>query len=280
MPKPVQDHCTVLLFLALACAGLSLCATAYALGRHVPVAAAIAVPVLMLLLVLRAVLSRFPAWEWALLPWPGYALVQGFVLYALGVTFFGFAAARLPRRWNRVVVLLVAVGVLSHGMYRHRWMAWPERHGDLRTVDASHQLRQSTHYTCGPAACASAVSYCGVQLSERQMAQLCLTREQGSNLFDLYRGIVLALGDRRYRVSIEDLDADGLLAGDHLVVASNVGRGHALCLRTRDGGIVVHDPLDAYPSVWTREMLRAAYRPPAIVIRPLPSPPTPTPAPR
>lgn len=257
----------MLLLTSLATAGLALTWSGYALARRSPRVANIAIPMLLMLLVARAVLARFPAREWALFPWPAYALVQGFVLYALAAAFFGVAATRLPVQWNRVVVLLVAMGVLAHGLHRHRWIAFPEVHGDDRTVDESHHLQQSTSYTCGPAACASALSYCGVQVRERDMAAACLTRRQGTSLFDLYRGIVVSLHERPFRVSIEDLTVEELLRGDHLVVSSNAGLGHALCIRVHDGLVDVHDPLQREVQRWTRSDLARNYRMPAIVLR-------------
>ncbi len=226
-----------------------------------------AVPALLVLLLVRAVLAARADWEWWLFPWQGYAFVQGFTVYALAAAFFGIAAAALPVHWNRVVVLVVGLAVLGHGVRQHSWLAWPEVHGDGRVVDADHHLRQSTHYTCGPAACAAALSYCGVTVTERSIAAACLTRASGSRLFDLYRGLVVSLADCPFVVSIEDLDADQLAAHDQIVVASNAGGGHALCVVSRGGALVVHDPLALAARVVTLDGLRHEYRAPAIVIR-------------
>lgn len=251
----------MLTLMALALLGL-----AYATGRRWPRTGAVVVPVLTLALCAKAGLDNRPHLEWRLLPWPGYAFVQGFVLYALAAAFFGVAAARLPTRWNRVVVLLVGLGVLAHGVFRHAWIAWPEMHGDDRSADAAHHLRQSTHYTCGPAACVAAASHCGVRVSERDMAAACLTRRSGSRLFDLYRGLVAVLPAAQH-VSIEDMSVEELLAGDHLVVCANAGLGHALCIQTNGGRVFAHDPLLPTVQEWTPRELRAQYRRPAIVIR-------------
>lgn len=257
-------------WLVLGGTGLAGGVGAYAVGRRCPRATAALVPLLLVLLCLRAVLDARADWEWALLPWPGYALVQGFVLYALAVAFFGVAAARLPVRWNRAVVAGLGLLVLGHGLYRHSFLAWPERHGDERTAGADHHLRQSTMYTCGPAACVAALSYFGVRRSEREMAELCLCRRSGSRLFDLYRGLVTTLDPDRFAVSIEDLDATALLRSDTVVVASNGSRAHAIAIATRAGAATVHDPLAKAPEVWSPAQLQRDYRPPAIVIRPRP----------
>lgn len=257
----------MLLFAAFAIAGLSVGCAAFLAANRLPRVRRFGMPVLLLLLCAHAVLQRFPATEWALFPWPEHAFVRSFVLYPLAMMFFGFAAARLPVRWNQVVVALVALAVLGYGLHRHRWLVWPEQHGDHRTADARHHLQQSTAYTCGPAACAAALSHCGVHATERQLGDWCLTRRAGTSLFDLYRGLVTGLDGQPFTVSIEALTAAQLLATDHLVVCSRTGGGHAICLAIDAGQVTVHDPLQKAPTRWTPTELHAEYLAPAIVIR-------------
>ena len=270
----------MLLFTAFAIVGLSLGCAAFLAASRLPLVRRFGMPVLLLLLCAHAVLQRFPATEWALFPWPAHAFVRGFVLYPLATMFFGLAAARLPIRWNQVVVALVALAVLGHGLHRHRWLVWPEQHGGDRTADARHHLQQSTPYTCGPAACVAALSHCGVEATERQLSDWCLTRRAGTSLFDLYRGLVTALDGRPFSVSIEALTAAQLLATDHLVVCSRTGGGHAICVATATGQVQVHDPLQKAPTRWTPAELQAEYLPPAIVIRPADSAAAPARPPR
>lgn len=262
---------TMLLLVAMALGTLALGACAWLAAARNRTAARALPPVLLALLAARAALSRFPAAEWSLFPWPEYAYVQGFTLYPLAVAFLAAAAARLPVRWNRAVVLVVAAGVLGHGLHRHAWLARPEAHGDDRTADARHHLRQSTVYTCGPAACAAALAHCGIVVTEAELARACLTRRAGTSLFDLYRGLVVATHGQPFAVSIEDLTADQLLATDHVVVASNDGGGHALCYTTCGGAVLVHDPMAKAPATWTPQQLRERFRGPAIVLRPQPA---------
>jgi hypothetical protein len=222
--------------------------------------------VLLLAVCAKSALDALPSLEWALLPWPAYALVQPLVMYPLAAMFFGVAASRLPVRWNRIVVLLVGVGVIGYGAQRNAWIAWPEAHGQSIYADAGHHLQQSTHYTCGPAACVAAVSHCGVRISERDMARLCLTRVHGSRLFDLYRGIVLALERQAYEVSILPLTAEQVVEPERITVSSNRGGGHAICLVGQGTDALVHDPLDREPERWDLDRVRREYRAPAIVI--------------
>jgi hypothetical protein len=257
----------VLLLVTLALLGVALLFAAFGLASRRRRCAPIAAIGLVALLCGRAVLAARADWEWALLPWPGYAFVHGFVLYGLAAAFFGIAAATLPVRWNRMVVLAAGLGVLGHGVYRNAWLAWPEVHGDARVAGPDHHVRQSSHYTCGPAACAAALSHCGIVVSERDLAAACLTRREGTRLFDLYRGVVQTIGDRPFAVSIEAVTAEQIVGEQLIVVGSNSGRGHALCIATSGGRLVVHDPLRP---VAQRYSLRDEFRSPAIVIRPRP----------
>lgn len=270
--KPIASA-VVMLFAAIAVCGLALLMFAYIGGRRSRRLAHGIAAVFAVALCAKAALATRADWEWWLLPWPAYALVQGFVLYALAAAFFGAAASTLPVRWNRLVVLAVGLGVLTHGLHRHAWLAWPEIHGDDRRAGADHHVRQSTHYTCGPAACASALSYCGITISERDLAAACLTRCSGSSLFDLYRGLVVTLRNCPFFVSIENPTADDVVAHRLLSIATNPGGGHALCFAALAGEVVVHDPLAPGPRTMTMEQLRAGFRGPAIVIRPAAAPP-------
>lgn len=242
-------------------------ALGHAAARRWPCAGRVLLPLLLAALCARAVFDARPDWEWALLPWPGYAFVQPLTLHLLAVPFFAVAAARLPVRWNRAVVAALGFAVLGHGLYRYAPLALAERHGDERVAGPDHHLRQSRIYTCGPAACVSALSYFGVVRTERQMAELCLCRRGGSRLFDLYRGLCLALHDAPFAVSIERLDVHELLADEHVIVTSNASGSHAICVATRAGVAVVHDPLRKAPLTVDADELQRTLRGPCIVLQ-------------
>ncbi|MBL8753152.1 MAG: hypothetical protein JNK15_07610 [Planctomycetes bacterium] len=257
------------LLTALLAAALGLMAAGHVVARRRPRFGKVLVPALAALLVGKAVLDSRPDWEWRLFPWRDYAFVQGFVVYTLAAAFFGAASAALPTKWNRVVVLLVGLGVLGHGAVRHRWLAWPEVHGDARVADRNLHVQQSTMYTCGPAACCTALAHLGIVVDERTMAAACLTRSDGTRLFDLYRGLVVTTAGHAIAVSIEDPSADEILAERLVVVGTNEGRGHALCYVGRGDYVVRHDPLRRHADEWDPANLRTHYRGPAVVLRPL-----------
>lgn len=262
------DPDQVLLLCVLAVLGVALLFGAFAMASTRRRWAPFLTTGFLLLLGGRAVLAARADWEWAMFPWPGYAFVHGFVIYALAAPFFGIAAAALPVRWNRVVVLCCGLVVVGHGVCRNAWLGWPEVHGDARVAAPDHHVRQSTHYTCGPAACAAALSHCGLVVTERELAAACLTRREGTTLFDLYRGVVHVIGDRPLDVSIEAVTAEQIATEQLVVVGANSGHGHALCVAGRGALLTWHDPLRHEAQTVSLERLRAEFRPPAIVIRP------------
>lgn len=206
-------------------------------------------------LVAYAVLMYRPVWEAWLFPSVDYLLWRPFWLYLLSAAFFGLAISRLPVRWNRWVVTVVAVLVAAHGAWSNRWVLLPEEHGDARTADLQHHCRQSTMYTCAPASCVIAASYCGIAVSERQMAERCLTSSAGTQVFNIYRGLRLTLPSERFRVAIEAVTAEDLCQPGRLAIVAWVEMAHAICVVGDGDGVVVHDPLVSRPGYWDRARL-------------------------
>lgn len=62
---------------------------------------------------------------------------------------------------------------------------------------------QSTNYTCSPAAAATLLNHYGIETTEREMADLCLTRE-GTTWQGLYRGLKLKTEHTPYDVEVFD----------------------------------------------------------------------------
>lgn len=214
---------------------------------------------------LRLVLDLRPDWESWLLPSAGYATVQGLGLYLLAVSFFGACASSLPLRWNRLVLAGLALATTWHGATRHRSLAMPEIHGDERLPRADRHLRQSTIYTCGPAACATALAYGDRWHSERELAAVCQLQAGGARLFQLYAGIrALAPG---WRVAIEAVDLAAAVPGPLVLVASNDSRGHAVCVWIDGDEAVLHDPLREAPERLARNQLAGRIVQPVVVLR-------------
>ncbi len=256
----------MLLLVLLILGSIATGVVAWRTAARYPKAGTIASAVFMLLLCVKAVVHWRPDWEVMLFPWPKYAYLQPLAIYPLMVSFFGLAAARLKLRWNQVLVALIGVVFLGYGVWQNSWIAFPEQHGRAVRADREHHCRQSTTYTCGPAACVSALDYFGVTVTERSMASLCLTHKSGSSTFNLYRGLLLALGERDFRVRILTLaPADLTLRGRVVVTATGQGH-HAICLLGTGDGVTVHDPLHAQPRGWSLDALSQQVQGPVILI--------------
>ncbi len=261
----------MLLYTTLIALSIALGSAAFLTTRQNPRVGTIGAGIGLILLCVKALFHWQPVWEAAVLPWTGYAWIQQFAIYPIVTLFFGFAAAKLPITWNRVVVILTGFGFLSFGAVENSWIAWPQTHGRADYADADHHLKQSTHYTCGPAACVCACAHVGVRITERDMAELCLTHDQGSRLFNLYRGLTLALAEEALSLSIEEASLDDLMRPGSIAVTSNRGGGHALCLVGQGNTVLVHDPLYEAPKTWSREVLAKNQTGPVVSIeRPLP----------
>ncbi len=223
------------------------------------------------LLLAKLVLSLKPVWEAALFPWVGYAFLQGCLLTIIGLLFFGLAIAQLPLRWNRMVVGAVAAVIFANGFCASWWMVDPQAHGEPAGAAGDHHYQQTTNYTCAPSACVSALSYVGVQASEREMAYLCLTHEEGTTVFNTYRGLSLRLAGTRYRARIVDLGAEDLVqAGVTAVITESPGY-HAIAVHGEGGTVAVQDPKVRRPLTWRIAQLREhCFGTVAVVIEPMP----------
>lgn len=237
-------------WLVLILAQLVLLAGCAWVGRTRPRLAAAGAGLLLLTLVAKAWLHWRPDLEAAAFPFPDYARWQGAWLWLLAAAFFGFATTRIPARRDRRAVAGLALAVVGISAWQLSWLAWPEHHGDGRTADAAHHLRQSTAYTCAPSSCAMLLAHLGIVRSEREMAELCLTRREGTGVFNIYRALRLSLPEAAYEVRIERVDHERMADPGFLAVGDWPALAHAVCLVGQGGSVLVHDPLAPEAKVW------------------------------
>lgn len=71
---------------------------------------------------------------------------------------------------------------------------------------------QTTPYTCSPASAATLLRIHGIEATEREMAELCLTRigttQRGTNWMGLFRGLSKKVADSPWRVEVFDVSAN------------------------------------------------------------------------
>lgn len=254
-------------FLAVNSAGLAAFAIAWLVARRGPRSAALVAGAALVLLIAKAVLTWLPVWEAACFPFGWYIYLQSYWSPLIGLAFFGLAIPQLPVAWNRVVVALIAVAVFAFGAQRTWWMVSRPTLGDGRTPDAVHHLSQSTGYTCAPCAAAIAVSYVGIQVSERTMADRCLTiADQGTTPFNTYRGLILTLDGSPWRARMAYVAPATLCESGRVAVIDFPDIRHAITTVGDGRGVTLHDPLMHKPSTLSQDDLAERYGGTAILI--------------
>lgn len=253
-------------FLALILGQLALFAAAWWTCRRHPRRALAISGVLLCIQVGKVVLQWHPAWEAALFPFPDYAAWHGLWLWFISAAFFGCGAAQMRIPAQRWIIAGVGLAVIAYGCLDNLWLVRPEEHGDERTADARHHCRQSTMHTCAPASCVMVLSRLGIERSERTMAGLCLTRSRGSSVFNIYRGLRLALPADRYDVTVRQVGPEEMAQDGFLAVGGWERISHAVCVVGQGGAVLVHDPLAPGPAVWSREQIAERLTGPSVVV--------------
>lgn len=178
------------------------------------------------------------------------------------------------QRWAVVVALALICVVQAYGPLFGRVPATKPP----RVSEGVH--RQTTLSTCSAAAAATLLGAAGIETTESEMADLCLTREGGTLQLGLYRGLRLKAPDFRTEFLNDDIDA--VSASLQPVIASlgagpsgfnplirRVGHSVVIMGRLDDGQLDIADPMtgkrypmtrDAFLRVWTGEAMRLVPR--------------------
>ena len=214
------------------------------------------------LVLLRALFHIRPDIEYLLLPWSWYLWVQGWWIFPVGLAFFAATLPTLPAGWKRLLIQTFAVLLWGSSLLATSWLIHQPVLGEDASPNTSHQLRQSTPWTCAPTACAMLLSYWGIPTTEQEMCRLCLTRGgadtayvpgtgmvgPGTSYFNIYRGLCLKIQGHPLRVRIVRLDAPTMAT---LGVPCIAGDFHARVVYGTPQQVVVHDPLGGRPAAAT-----------------------------
>lgn len=193
------------------------------------------------LLLLKVASGYIPAAEPTIFPWDFYPFVERWwwelpAFALLGAGLWVCRASILKRD-----AVLVAAGLLLARMVVLGALSLGDAPPLRGRVDADGLCRQSTGWSCGPAAAAMYLDRLGVPATEAEMAELCVLRRDGSTDAGLARGLRRKLPGRSVRVRApryEELRAPALVS---IVLPGRVG--HALLLEDVDAdGVRVADP--------------------------------------
>jgi predicted double-glycine peptidase len=188
-----------ILLAQVAAAALMAAAGAWTMRRS-RTAASIASALFLSLILLKAIVGHIPAAEASLFSWDWYPIVEPswYLVPAMFLLGAGFQVMQ-GGAWKRPLILAAATLLFV----RTGAAAWvtsqpPELEG---TVTDSGVCLQTSSYSCGAAAATSFVYYYGIRVTEKEMAELCLTRAGGPGLIGtsdagLMRGLRRKLAGR------------------------------------------------------------------------------------
>ena len=181
--------------------------------------------------------------------------------------------AKRPRRWP--VVVLAVLGAYSA---IHPLLGRPPRCYDQWDEDGV--CRQTSQKTCSAACAATVLSLHGIDATEQEMADLCLTR-QGTTWYGLFRGLKKKTAGTRFDVEVFSGSFDDLqrLTPGRLILTAGLPRGatvdpvyeeqwgwtrgeyHTVLLFefVENGRVEMADP-DVGREQWTVEDLRVLWR--------------------
>ncbi|MEM6853290.1 MAG: hypothetical protein AAF593_02675 [Planctomycetota bacterium] len=108
--------------------------------------------------------------------------------------------------WRRGLLAAVLVGA---GYFVPIQLLWAEPPPTVPTWIDGVAI-QTTSATCSPAAATTLLTQHGIETSERQMAELCLTNAEGTPLLGLYRGVAQIARPHGLRPSMEFLTLEEL----------------------------------------------------------------------
>jgi hypothetical protein len=115
--------------------------------------------------------------------------------------------------------------------------------GSFTHADADHQCQQSSANTCAAAAATSALSYCGIDTTERDMAFACGTNAAAGTAWgDLIHGLMAMLSGKPWAVA-QAAEALIVTVPGTIVLHDLVAERHCICtFGLGSGDVRVHDP--------------------------------------
>jgi len=198
------------------------------------------------LILLKAVAGHIPAAEPTLFPWDWYPVVEPW-WYLLPAMFLLGAGLQIVGRspWKRPVLMAGAVVLLG----RTAAAGWVTARPPVLqgTVQDSAVCLQTSAFSCGAAAATSFCYYYGIRVSEREMAERCITRDGGPGLAGtsdagLMRGLRQKLSDR-YTIHIARTVYDDIPTPALVPIEVWPGVGHCIMLWRVDPELVhILDP--------------------------------------
>jgi predicted double-glycine peptidase len=232
------------------------------------------------LLLLRSFLHLRPEYEQHLL-----SLSSDYIYFAswggpVSVLMIFALAGRLPKwQWRKAAVITMTL-MMPVFLWSSLVACAMPNYSMAARFDSDDVCRQTTDYSCGPAAALTVLKRLGQDLSEGEMARLCLLRpNEGVSLLELCRGLNVALEGRPHRATIERHSIDDLTTGDTPFLAE-LQRPNAVdhcvaVLSVTDDVLVLGDPAygkrvvgrDEFRKEWTGLIITVRPTTPTVISR-------------
>jgi hypothetical protein len=166
----------------------------------------------LVLILARAFFAHFPAIEYLLFPYDFYAVIRPWWAVPVATLVLGVGVHHMSTPLARKLVGVFALGLYLSCVQR----LWITATFDPETVTGVVRngiCKQTTHYTCGAAAAAMLLDSHGVQVTEREMAEVCWTNGfTGTDSFCVARGLRNKLAGTKRVVNVVELDWEELVA--------------------------------------------------------------------
>jgi hypothetical protein len=223
----------------------------YEISKGKALSGYICIFIVSLLILAKAVFNYRPDYEILIFNYDWYILYNGIILFVLESGFFGCVMAFLESTRDKRAIGVLAIVVALYGQYMNFGFEFQKSIGNDNYVNSDHHIRQSSPYTCGPASCVIAASYCGISVSENEMIQRCLTNGRGTSLLNIYRGMRLTIDRKLYNIEMSQLKFPELVKDGRVSLA--ISGNHAICLLGRGDHVLVHDTQKENPEEWDEE---------------------------
>jgi hypothetical protein len=249
--------------LRLGLSGAAFAAGLFLARRSLGAATGVAAGVLALIL-LKVAAGYFPAAEATVFPWDFYPAVERWWVEVPGSGLFGIGLWAVRASRIKRDALLVAGGLLwvrAAAVIAMTGGPLPPLKGQ---VGADGLCRQSTGFSCAPAAAAMYLDRLGVRATEAELAEACATGREGTTDAGIARGLRRKLPGRRVRVSApayEELRPPALVS---ILLQRDIG--HSVLLESAGPeGVGIADPLgsrrtmsrEAFLARWQGSSIRA-----------------------
>ena len=145
----------------------------------------------------------------------------------------GLAWGLIPgKAWRKCITIVPLIMIALHVSYSWLFLPVPSTHDDWK----GDVCLQTSDYSCSAASAATLLKHHGINASETEMVEKCLTSDRGTTLWGLYRGLKLKTNSTSFYVDVFSGDEDYLasLNGEPVILIVRLDKDAGLDPRYED----------------------------------------------